>query len=119
MQHEGSLYRIRFSLVDANDVVATSNAKVSFAMLVDATNQTLYSRTFDIKSTDFQTYQLVLTGAPIVAYSWQVDSSEIARPQSVTNNNNQTTSLDNTMKTALLTVTLPNGKTFTTDTTFF
>ena len=34
-------------------------------------------KAFSVKSTDFQTYQLVVRGAPVIAYLRQIDSSEI------------------------------------------
>jgi zinc-ribbon domain len=126
---DGNLYNVRFSLVDRNQSVVTSDANATFTVK-SQTGATLYERAFAIKSTDFQTYQLVLTGAPIVAHAFQINSSEIAPQEAaatLTRNGTSsggggtttTPTLDSGMKTAYLTVTLPNGKSFTAQTTFF
>ena len=76
---DGSLYKIRFSLTDANNAIVASGAHVSFKAQANSSPingsgspSVIYTKDFDIRSTGFQTYQLVLTGAPIVAYAWQV-----------------------------------------------
>jgi hypothetical protein len=70
------------------------------------TGVTLYHTGFNIKSDDFKTYSLVLTGAPIVAYAWQIIGQSLAHPPTV-------------FPKAYLTVTLPDGKSFNADTSFF
>jgi hypothetical protein len=116
---DGSLYKARFSLTDANEAVATSDANVTFTVKSgggfspssssspQANDPVLYQKAWNIKAEDFGQYQLVLTGAPIIAYSWQMDSAEITK--------NNTGS-----KTAVLNVTPVGGnRTFTAETTFF
>ena len=50
----------------------------------------------DITASDFKTYQLVLTGQPIVAYAWQMDDPE----------------MDCDTYNANIVVTLPDGRWF-------
>jgi hypothetical protein len=101
---DGSLYRSRFSLIDSNNGIATSDAKVSFTAKTES-GTTLYHTDFNIKSEDFKTYSLVLTGAPIVAYAWQINRESLAHSPT-------------DFPKAYLTVTLPNGKSFNADTSF-
>lgn len=128
---DGSLYKARFSFIDGNERPVTSDANVTFAAMTQA-NQTIYERTFNVKAEQFQQYQLVLTGAPILAYAWQIDGGEMtAQGQSASNTTTTTRNatagggtvttpaFDSGMKTGVLTVTLPNGKSFTAQTTFF
>lgn len=128
---DGSLYKARFSFIDRNERPVTSDANVTFAAMTQA-NQTIYERAFNVKAEQFQQYHLVLTGAPILAYAWQIDGGEMtAQAQSVTNTATTTRNatagcgtvitpvFDSGMKTGVLTVTLPNGKTFVAETTFF
>ncbi|MDQ4067394.1 MAG: hypothetical protein M3114_07390 [Thermoproteota archaeon] len=113
---DGSLYKARFSLVDANNAVVTSDAAVKWVVKADAAyGQELYRQEFNIKSIDFQTYQLVLTGAPVVAYSWQIDGNSFPEQFSSASSS---TGLPRA-KVGILEVTLPNGKNFTADTTFY
>jgi hypothetical protein len=128
---DGSLYKARFGFIDRDERPVTSDANVTFAVKTQANNQTIYERAFNIKAEQFQQYQLVLTGAPILAYSWQIDSGEMTaaqwRPGTNTTTRNATAgggtvttpAFDSGMKTGVLTATLPNGKTFVAETTFF
>ena len=102
---DGSLYKARFSLTDKDNSIVTSDAKVNFDAKTD-TGVTLYHTGFNVKSDDFKTYSLVLTGAPIVAYAWQINGQSLAHPPNV-------------FPKAYLTVTLPDGKSFNADTSFF
>lgn len=102
---DGSLYKVRFSLDNKNNAFVTSAAKINFIVKTQD-GRTLFSDTFNIKSEDFQTYSLVLTGAPVVAYSWQIDGSKLQHS-------------DTDFPKAYLTVTLPNGKSFNADAPVF
>lgn len=97
---DGSLTKIRFSLIDNEGYVAASDANVSFVVTSESGRE-LYRDEFSVKASDFQQYQLQMTGQPIFAYAWQIPELIEADGDSL--------SLD----TALLTVTLPNGKVFT------
>jgi hypothetical protein len=53
-------------------------------MLIALSTVLVWSSTvkaFSGKSTDFQTYHLLVRGAPAIAYLWQVDSSESTTKQ--------------------------------------
>jgi hypothetical protein len=113
---DGSLYRARFSLVNNNSEVVTSDANITFTVTPTTyistpqqQNQTLYQRQFAIRAEDFQQYQLVLTGQPITVYAWQIDRNSLLPPYT-----------DSSYpKVALLNVTLPNNKTFTAESSSF
>jgi hypothetical protein len=102
---DGSLYKARFSLTDKDNNIVTSDGKVSFDAKTD-TGLALYHTDFNVKSEDFKTYSLVLTGAPVIAYAWQINGQSLTHPSNV-------------FPKAYLTVTLPNGKSFNADTSFF
>lgn len=102
---DGSLYKARFSLTDKDNGIVTSDAKVSFDAKTDS-GISFYHTDFNVKSEDFKTYNLVLTGAPVVAYAWQINGQSLAHPSNV-------------FPKAYLTVTLPNGKSFNADSSFF
>jgi hypothetical protein len=98
---DGSLYKVRFSLVDQNNAYVTSDAHIHFFVCCDQSATTpilLYNAQGDIKAEQFQTYNLVISGAPIVAYAWQIDGNAFVNSYS---------------NTATLVVTLPGGKSFT------
>jgi hypothetical protein len=104
---DGSVYNVRFSLVNNQSSVVTSDAHVSFAAKTKS-GDVFYIREFDVKSGDFQTYNLVLTGAPITAYAWQItNGTQLSSYQS-----------SGGPPTAYLNVTLPNGKMFRASTTY-
>ena len=93
----------------------TSDASVKFVVTASSSNpavvlgKEIYRQEFDVKSMDFGTYQLVLTGQPITAYAWQIDSNSLPPPYT-----------DSSYpKVALLNVTLPNNKTFTAESSPF
>ena len=53
-------------------------------MLIALSTVLVWSSTvkaFSGKSTDFQTYHLLVRGAPAIAYLWQIDSSESTTKQ--------------------------------------
>jgi hypothetical protein len=129
--NDGSLYKARFSLIDRNDRPVTSDANVTFAAKTHV-NQTVYERAFSVKAEQFQQYQIVVTGAPILAYAWQIDSGEMAaqaQPAAYTTTTTRnatagggrvtTPAFDSGMKTGLLTVTLTNGKSLSPRLPFF
>ena len=87
--HDGSLYTTRFSLVDSENGQAASDAHLSY-------NICGVQGEVDITASDFKTYQLVLTGQPIVAYAWQMDDPE----------------MDCDTYNANIVVTLPDGRWF-------
>jgi hypothetical protein len=109
---DGSLYKIRFSLSDKdNSGIVTSDANVSFTAKTNNNNNytsshVLYRKDFSIKSEQFQTYAIVLTGAPIVAYTWQLNATDLqAQPGQ--------------FPMAYLNVTLPNGRMLNASTSYF
>jgi hypothetical protein len=115
---EGNLYNVKFSLVDSNNAVVTSDASVKFIVTGGSSNPSqvlgkeIYRQEFDIKSADFQTYEQVLTGQPITAYAWQIDKNNSLPPPFNTDGSY--------IKAAYLNVTLPNNKTLTSNLeTFF
>lgn len=69
-------YQARFTLVDANQAELGEDGDVSF-VIVDSANRSLYERNFSVKKNDFQTYQLVLTGQPFLAYVWEFPTSDV------------------------------------------
>ena len=74
---DGSLYKMRFSLVDNDNVASASDADVAYGIMDKDNRQLLYNDTFQINASDFQQYQLILTGAPIHAYAWQVETQDL------------------------------------------
>ena len=101
VQRDASNYNVRFSLIDKDDSLVTSDASIDFMVKTD-NGAILYSKNFAIRSGDFKIFQLVLNGEPIIAYSWQINNDELKRGL-----------LD--FHTAYITVTLPNGKSFTSE----
>lgn len=99
---QGSVYQAHFSLTGTHAEQLSSDAKVSFVVKRDD-GSTVYSQNLDVKQSDFQTYQLRLTGASFLAYLWQFDGQKIPHGQYE-------------ILKAYLTVTLPNGKTYQADT---
>jgi hypothetical protein len=83
---DGSLYKARFSLVDKDGVAAASDAVVGF-LITDENGHTLYNKGFQISGSDFSQYKLLLTGAPIFAYAWQFDGSDVGTTTDVIKNN--------------------------------
>lgn len=102
VQRDENLYNIRFSLTDKDSLWVISDASVEF-VVKDDDGDILYSENFDIKSEDYKTFHLVLSGAPVIAYSWNIDGAKLNRGSLA-------------FHTAYLTVTLPNGKSFTAET---
>lgn len=84
---DGSITKLRFSLIDDQGYAAASDAVVR----VKSPN---YEQEFSISANDFKEYKLQLTGQPIFAYAWQ-------------------TTEDLGSDYVGITVTLPNGKQFT------
>ena len=105
---EGSLYHIRFSLVNKDNVAVPSDANVTFAAKIKSGgDDVLYSRNFSINSQDFQKYRFVTTGFPMVAYAWQLNATDLDKYPS------------GDFPTAYLNVTLPDGRTFNASTSYF
>jgi hypothetical protein len=86
---DGSITKLRFSLVDDQGYAAASDALVHVKTYA-------YDQEFQISASDFKEYRLQLTGQPVYAYAWQTTES-IGRDTHV-----------------VLTVTLPNGEQFKT-----
>jgi len=75
--NEGGLIRFYFLLEDANGVNTISDGHVKIEIL-DNTNNSLYTKEFDVKSSEFVDYQLKLTGQGIgKAYEWRVPITDI------------------------------------------
>jgi hypothetical protein len=105
---DGSVYNIRFSLVNKDGAAVPSDANVTFAAKTKSgDDDVLYSRDFSIKSQDFQRYRFVTTGFPMVAYAWQLNATDLDKYPS------------GDFPTAYLNVTLPNGKMFNASTSYF
>jgi hypothetical protein len=105
---DGSLYNIRFSLVNKYSVAVPSDANVTFAAKTKSgRDDALYSRDFSINSQDFQRYRFVITGFPMVAYVWQLNATDLDKYPS------------GDFPTAYLNVTLPDGRTFNASTLYF
>jgi hypothetical protein len=103
---DGSLYKMRFSLVDNDNVASASDADIVF-VIKNSAGRTLYSSNFHIIASDFQQYQLILTGAPVYAYAWQVGSGDIPSLSS------------GEVHDAFLLVKLPDGRVFDAKTSLF
>jgi hypothetical protein len=105
---DGSLYNIRFSLVNKYSVAVPSDANVTFAAKTKSGgDDVLYSRDFSINSQDFQRFRFVITGFPMVAYAWQLNATDLDKYSS------------GDFPTAYLNVTLPDGRTFNASTSYF
>jgi hypothetical protein len=104
---DGSLYNIRFSLVNKDSTAVPSDAKVTFATKVKSGDDILYSRDFSINSQDFQRHRFVITGFPMVAYAWQLNATDLDKYPS------------GDFPTAYVNVTLPDGRMFNTSTSYF
>ena len=105
---EGSLYHIRFSLVNKDNAAVPSNANVTFAAKTKSGgDNVLYTRDFTINSQDFQRYRFVITGFPMVAYAWQLNATDLDEYPSAD------------FPTACLNVTLPDGRIFNASTSYF
>jgi hypothetical protein len=103
---DGSLYNVRFSLVNKDNAAVASNANVTFAAKTKSGDDVLYSRNFSINSQDFQRYRFVITGFPMVAYAWQLNATDLDKYPS------------GDFPTAYLNVTLPDGRTFNASTSY-
>ena len=101
-----SLYDVRFSLVNKDNAAVASNANVTFAAKTKSGDDVLYSRNFSINSQDFQRYRFVITGFPMVAYAWQLNTTDLDKYPS------------GDFPTAYLNVTLPDGRTFNASTSY-
>jgi hypothetical protein len=98
---DGSLYKVRFSLTDKNNNAVSNDAKVNFVVNSNNGNP-IFKQNFDVKANDFKEYHIILTGAPILAYMWQINGTALSHNQSY-------------FPKAILTLTIPNGKSFSTD----
>lgn len=108
MYRDGSIYRVDFGLSDKDLNMVASDAKVSFMVrnytfgefanniennkITKDNGHLVYSKDFNIRATDFKEYG---TGQE---YRWVIDGQELK---------------DVGLYSVILTVTLPNGKSFT------
>ena len=97
---DGSMYNFRFSLVDNDNAYAASNANVSFGIMDKNTGGFVYVKHFPVSTDDFKQYNLVLTGAPVHAYAWQINQTSLPSLNS------------GGLYDALLEVVLPDGREF-------
>jgi hypothetical protein len=107
LKEDGSLYNVRFSLINKDSVAVPSDANVTFAAKTKSGDDVLYSRDFSIKSQDFQRYRFVTTGFPMVAYAWQLNAKDLDKYSS------------GDFPIAYLNVTLPNGRMLNASTSYF
>jgi hypothetical protein len=56
--------------------------KVSFTAKTDS-GATSYHTDINIKSKDFKTYSLILTGTPVATYAWQISGQSLAHLSNV------------------------------------
>ncbi len=76
---EGNVLRFYFLLEDANGINTVSNGNVKLEIF-DELNNTLYTKEFFVKASDFVDYQFMITGQEIgKAYEWRVPISEIKK----------------------------------------
>jgi hypothetical protein len=136
----GSVYEIRFSLVDKNGTLQGSDF-TGHLQIIDLENNTLYQQMMNGKASDFQYYSTDYTGQSIYAYMTQIDESsvhselatspEVARAQAYVGQAmqrygsqsiqveqanevlQQTKQLASESLTAIIDVEIPNGRTFT------
>jgi predicted 3-demethylubiquinone-9 3-methyltransferase (glyoxalase superfamily) len=70
--NDNGVHKARFSLNDQNNALVSSDANVRFNMS-QANNDTLiYHSNENIKAYQFNDVTLILTGAKMLAYSWQI-----------------------------------------------
>lgn len=93
------VYQVQFSLGNENSTVA-SDAKIEFTIFADG--KEVISQNFEIKAGDFETSTDPIDGKKFIIYSWEINDKIIVQGGSAT-------------ATAHITVTLPNGKTFSSD----
>jgi hypothetical protein len=108
--NDNGLYKVRFSLTDQNNALVSSDAHVRFNMtefnetasgssspmspISESGYTEVYHSDENIKAYQFQDVRLLLTGATLLAYSWQI------KPEWVHGNPDSAT----------VQVTLPDGK---------
>ncbi|HET7149293.1 MAG TPA: hypothetical protein VFI73_12425 [Candidatus Nitrosopolaris sp.] len=102
--NDNGLYKVRFSLNDQDDALVSSDAHIHFTMCcittasqtpADITNA--YDSNQTITADQFHDITLVLTGAKLLAYSWQINSNTVNGSPHI----------------AHIEVSLPNGKLLT------
>jgi len=92
------VYQVQFSLGDGNSSVA-SNAKLEFTLNADG--KQVISQNFEIKADDFKTLTDPIDGKKFIIYSWEINEVIVQGGSAPA--------------TAHITVSLPNGKTFSSD----
>jgi len=93
------VYQVQFSLGNENSTVA-SDAKIEFTINVDG--KQVISQNFEIKADDFKTSTDPIDGKKFIIYSWEINDKIIVQGGSAP-------------AAAHIKVTLPNGKTFSSD----
>jgi len=93
------VYQVQFSLGNENSSVA-SDAKIEFT--INADGKKVISQNFEIKADDFETLTDPIDGKKFIIYSWKINDIVLVQDGSAS-------------AAAHITVTLPNGKTFSSD----
>lgn len=97
----GSVYQVYFGLQDRNANYLSSDAKIDFKV-TNAAGKTIYTDSFNIKKQDFFNFYFN-RGGSFYGYAWNIDEGKLQE-------------IANEYGTAHITVTLPNGKSFSADT---
>lgn len=82
---EGDRLTLRFSLVDSDRYAVCAPGEVELSIQDDpfgGVPKEVYFKRFTVTCDDFKFYQLVLTGQPILAYSWFVPFADVRNPAS-------------------------------------
>ena len=93
------VYQVQFSLGDKNSTAA-SDAKIEFT--INADGKQVISQNFEIKADDFKTSTDPIDGKKFIIYSWEINDKIIVQGGSAP-------------AAAHIKVTLPKGKTFSSD----
>lgn len=103
---DGTMYMMRFSLIDKNGYAAASDAIVVFGIYDKNLGNINYRDVFGVNASDFGEYKLALTGQPFIAYVWQEPESQIEKDHYCN-------------KEAKISVMLPDGRAFETEDTIY
>jgi len=117
---DGTLYKVRFTLVDRDGYAIYRDGNVLFQIYEKSSSfnkdfeletelTLLYEHAFDIKASDFAEYKLALTGQPVYAYAWQFKASDIKEPKES----------DISTGLAVIEFTAPDGEKFKTEEMIF
>jgi len=96
VMEEGNFLKGQFTLISEDLDFLSSDGTVSFLILDDATNKTIYTSEFQVKKSDFKYYETLL-GKTVLAYVWYIPISNVSKGISY--------------GVAKLTFTAPDGKT--------